>query len=146
MLMFGVEYNAHETLKVLLREEALEYNSKDHYGYSVLDLVAFFGDPETLHSLQSSPRIKTVNINDSSALDRARWRRDDNESWSLWTFIPPDKDPLLQYSAFEALWNSLAMAQQRDFEVGSEKWEGSVEEELTDDDENSELGDDDEES
>lgn len=145
-LMFGVLWNAHEALKVLLREEALECNSKDFDGYSVLDYAALGGDLETLHLLQSSQLMKTADLDDGKALGYAMWRRDNNEARSLGAVRAMDEDSLLWYSAFEALWDSIVEAQQRDLEVDSEEWERSVEEALTDDDDDeqsSELGDDD---
>ena len=57
-LMLGVCYNAHEALRLLLREEALEYDGKNTNGRSVLDYAALNGDMETIHILQYSPQMK----------------------------------------------------------------------------------------
>ena len=115
-LMVGVMYNAHESLRVLLRDEALEFDGKDSRGNCVLDYAALHGDLETLDLLQSSRHIKRLDLNGSKALDYAVWRRDDNQAWSLWVIASPDKDPRLWYSAFEALWDSIIEAQQRALE------------------------------
>ena len=148
VLMCGVIHNAHETLKLLLRSEVLEYDVKDSYGDSVLDHAALYGDMETIHLLQSAPQITTVNLENSKALDDALWRRDSNAAWSSGSIKPSDKDPVKWYSAFEALWNTVANAQQRDRQEDPEA--GFIEEELTDDEEEltadeEELTDDEEE-
>ena len=135
-LMIGVSYNSHQALKLLLREKALEYNRKDFDGFSVLEFAAIFGDLETIRMLQSSPRIQTVDLDGSRALRYAKWRRDDKEGYPLVAFRNPDKDPQLRNSAFKALWNSIAEAQQLDIEDDSET--GFIEGEETDDDEDDE--------
>ena len=133
-LMLAVAYNSHDALRLLLREEALEYDGKTENGRSVLDFAAQHGDMETIRLLESSPRMKTVDLNGGQALDSAKWRRHNNEAYSLWRGQPPDEDPQLQYFAFKALWNSIAEAQQL-----------AIEEELTDDDEE-QTGDDEEQT
>ena len=134
-LILGVMDNAHEALKVLLHEDALECSVTDSDGRSVLDFAAWHGDLETLSILRSSSRqMKKFNLDDSKALDIAVWRRDNSEVHALRWAMLPDKDPRLWYSAFEALWNSILEAQQRDLEEDPEVGEGSAREELTDDD------------
>ena len=141
-LMFGIMANAHETLRLLLRHETLDYNAKNLIGRTVLDLVALNGDLETLRILRSSGKMKSVNLLDSEALDLAVWRRENNEAHSAWVYKPLDKDPLLWYSAFEALWNSILEAQQRDLEGNPEFDNGVIGGELTDDDEDAEVWED----
>ena len=136
-LLFGVSYNVYESLSVLLRNEALEIDGKDSAGSSMLDYAACYGDLETLHLLHSSRHIKRIDLDGSIALNYAEWRRDNNEGWSLWAIKPPDKDPQLWYSAFEALWNSIVEAQQRDLEGDPVAHEWAFEEEPRDDDEDS---------
>ena len=133
VLMFGVHFNAHETLKILLRDEALEYDVKNCDGYSVLDFAALLGDVETLHLLQSAPEMTKINLDNSHALSHAQWRRDYNEAWSSRMIQPRDKDPVEWYSAFKALWDTIFDAQQRELEEDSEA--GFIEEELTNDEE-----------
>ena len=132
-LMLGVLYKSHEAVRVLLREETLEFRGKDNDGWSVLNYAALFGDMETICILQSSPKMKTVDLDGSPALFLARWRRDENETGSLWRGRVTDEDPQRQYSTFKALWNSIAEAQQRDVEEDSEA--GFIEDEQTDNDE-----------
>lgn len=136
-LMLSVTYNAHEALRVLLRDEALEFNVKDSVGESVLECAALQGDLETLDLLQASRHIKGLDSDGSKALGYAMWRRDDNQAWSLGMMKPPDNDPQLWYSTFEVLWYSIPGAQRRDLEGDPEPGEGFVEEELTDDAEDS---------
>lgn len=124
-LMIGFAYNSHDALRLLLRKEALNYDWKDKDDRSLLDYAALHGDMETLNLLQSSPRMKTFDLNGSRALVHAKWRRDDSEAHSLWRGRPRDKDPQLWYSAFKALWNSIAEVQQLDIEEDSEP--GSIE-------------------
>ena len=132
VLMDGVTYNAHETLRLLLREEALECDRKDYKGNSVLSYAAACGDLETIHLLQSAPQIKKLNLDGDWALEYAQSRRDNNEAHARWRLRPPDEDPLVWYSAFEALWNSIVEAQQQDLDGGSEV--GFIEGERMDDD------------
>ena len=134
-LMFGVTYNAHESLRVLLRDEALEFDGKDSHGDCVLYYAACYGDLKTLGLLQSSRHIKRLDLDGSEDLGYAVWRRDNNQAWSLRTVATPDKDPRFWYSAFEALWDSIVEAQRRDLEEDPEAGEGVVGEEPTDDDE-----------
>ena len=142
-LMLGVMGNAHEALKVLLHDEALECSAKKPDGRSVLDFAAWHGDLETLSILRSSSRqMKKFNLDDSKALDIAVWRRDNSEVHALRWAMLPDKDPRLWYSAFEALWNSILEAQQRDLEEDPEVGEGFAREELKDDDDDSGIWDD----
>ena len=101
--MLGVMYNAHEALKLLLREETLDYNCKDRDGNSVLDFAAIFADLETLYILQSSRKLKTVDLDVEHALGYAVQRRDHNETQSISMLKPMDKDPRAWYSAFRAL-------------------------------------------
>ena len=137
-LMFGVMYNAHDALRLLLRDQALEYDAKNMSGKSVLDYAAMFGDLETIYLLQSAPQMTTVNLDNGKALGYGIWRRDDNEAWSSWAIRPRDKDPVEQYSAFEVLWYGILDAQQRELEEDPEAEVitgemTDVEEELTDD-------------
>ncbi len=120
ILMHGVINNAHEALRLLLRDEALEYDGKDCGGNSLLVYTALYGDLETIHMLQFAPQTKKINLDGDEALDDAQWRRDYNEARALWAVQPLDEDPLAWYSAFEALWNSIAEAQQQDLDGGSE--------------------------
>ena len=132
-LMLGVRHNSHDALRLLLREEAFEYDGENIKGRSVLDYAALHGDIDTIHILQTSPRMKTVDLNGSRALNYAKWRIDDNEAHSLWSGQALDKDSQLQYSAFKAFWNSIAEAQQLDIEEDSDA--EPIEEEGTDNDE-----------
>ena len=131
-LMMAV-YNSYQVLRRLLCEEALEYDKKDIMRWSVLEHVAFWGNMETIRILQSSPRMRTLDLDGSNALSIAKWRRDDNNGRLPWARWPSYEDPQLQYSTFEALWNSIAEAQQRDIEGDSET--GSIEEGEAHDDE-----------
>ena len=132
-LMFGIWANAHEALRLLLRDETLDYNAKHSNGRTVLDLVALHGDTETSHILRSSGKMKNIDLRDSEALDLAVWRRESNKA---------QKDPLLLYSAFEALWNSILEAQQRDLEGNPAFNNGVIGGELTDEDEDAEVWED----
>ena len=118
-LMFAVAYNSHDVLRLLLREESLEYDVKNIYGQSVLDYAALCGDVETIRILHSASQMKTIDLDSSWPLSHAKWRRDKNEASSLHRGQPPDEDPQLQYSAFKALWDSIAEAQQLDIEKDS---------------------------
>ena len=102
-LMLGVMYNAHEALRLLLHEENLEYNCKDCDGNSVLDFAAIFGDLETLYILQSSRKLKTVDLDIDKALGYAVQRRDHNEAQSISMLKTMDNDPRAWYSAFRTL-------------------------------------------
>ena len=133
VLMYGVMHKSHEALRLLLRNEALKYDVKDIYGYSVLEYAAVWGDVETIRLLQSAPQMMTLNLDNSEALGHAVWRRDSNEAWSSQTIAPPDKDPIELFSAFKALWDTIADAQQRDRLEDPEA--GFIEGELTDDEE-----------
>ena len=132
-LMLGVSYNSHDALRLLLREETLEYDRTDEDGRSVLDFAALYGDMDTIRLLQCSPQMETIDLNGGRALNAAKWRRDNNEAHSLRRAQPPDKDPQLQYFAFKALWNSIAKAQQLNIEEDSDV--ESIGEEVTDNDE-----------
>ena len=132
-LMSGVFANAHEALRLLLRDETLDYNAKNSNGRTVLDIVALHGDAETMHIFQSSGRMKSINLRDSKGLDLAVWRRENDKT---------QKDPLLRYSAFEALWNSIVEAQRRDLEGYPECDKGVMGGELTDDEEDAEVWED----
>ena len=141
-LMCGILANAHETLRLLLRDETLDYNAKNSNGRTVLDLIALHGDLVTLRILRSSGKMKSINLRDSEALDLAVWRRENNEAHSVWVSRPFDKDPLLWYSAFEALWNSILEAQQHDLEGNPAFNNRVIGGELTDDDEDAEVWED----
>ena len=132
-LMSGVFANAHEALRLLLRNETLDCNAKNSNGRTVLDLVALHGDTETLHLLRSSGKMKSINLRDSEALDLAVWRRENDKT---------PKDSLLRYSAFEALWNSILEAQQRDLEGDPECNNSVIGGDLTDDDEDADVWED----
>ena len=110
-LMSSVFANAHEALRLLLRAETLDCTVKNSNGRTVLDLVAVHGDTETLHILRSSSKMKSINLRDSKAQALAVWRKENDKN---------QKDSLLWYSAFEALWNSILEAQQRDLEGSPE--------------------------
>ena len=132
-LMSGVFANAHEALKLLLHDETLDYNAKNSNGRTILDIVALHGDAETLHIFQSSGKMKSINLRDSEGLDLAVWRRENDKTQT---------DPLLRYSAFEALWNGILEVQQRDLEGNPEFDKGFIGEELRDNDEDAEVWED----
>ena len=134
-LMSGIFSNAHEALRLLLRDETLDYNAKNFNGRTILDIVALHGDPETLHILRCSGKMKNINLRDSQALQLAVWRKENHEAHSAWASRPLEKDPPLWYSAFEALWNSiLESQQQRDLDGTAECDDRVIGGELTDDD------------
>ena len=55
-----------------------------------------------------------------TALDVARWRRDDNEDWANCAVKPRDEDPEAWYEAFEELMNSIRVSQGKDVLEDSE--------------------------
>ena len=143
ILMSGILANAHEALRLLLRHETLDYNAKNSNGRNVLDVAVIHGDLETLHILRSSGKMKNINLQDSQALHLAVRRRDHSEAYSVCTCSRPlDKDPLLWYSAFEALWNSILEAQQRDLAGDPECDDRVIGGEVTDDEEDAEVWED----
>lgn len=136
-LMLGMCFNAHETLRVLLRDRALDCDSKCSEWHSVLHYAAYFRDRETFHLLQSSHQMKKVNLNGNNHFDTlrfAQWRREYKEARSHTMIQSPDKDPLEWYPAFETLWNSIVEAQRPILESEPERQEQVIEMEQTDDD------------
>ena len=142
ILMSGVLANAHEALRLLLRDETLDCHAKNHNGRTALDIVPFFGDLETLHILRSSGKMKNMNPGDSEALHSAVRRREKNEANCLWRSRPLDKDPLLCYSGFEALWHSIFEALQRDLKGKPEFDNRVIGGEVMDDEEDVEVWED----
>lgn len=135
--MLGRWFNAHETLRLSLRDKALDCDNKDSGGLSLLHYAAYFGDLETFHLLQSSHQMKKVNLNGNNFFDTLRfvqWRRDNKEVRSHLVIQSPDKDPLEWYSAFKALWDSIVEAQRPIIESEPERQEQVIEMEQTDDD------------
>lgn len=129
-LMSGVFASAHEALRLLLHNKTIDYTAKNSNGRTVLDLVALHGDTGMLHLFRSSgKKMKSINLRDSEASDLAVWRRNNDKS---------QKDPLLWYSAFEALWNDILEAQQGDPESDDRVIGG----ELTEDDEDADVWED----
>lgn len=139
----GVRFNAHECLKLLLRDETLELEKSRRY--HLLHHAALYGDLKTISLLQSSPRIKKIKLDDDVALVKAKDRRDNNEAWSYWALQPLDKDPQAWYSAFEALWNGILEAQQCVVKGDPEARKGVIEGQKTDDDDADDAEDDDDE-
>lgn len=117
-LMLGVWFNAHETLRLLLCDKALEHDGANTEGRSVLHYAALYGDLETVNLLQCSHQMKKVSLDGGTALAQAKLRRDHDRTSISCKTQPLDKDPLVWYSAFEALWNSVVEAQQRGREGG----------------------------
>ena len=141
-LMLGVWFNAHETLKLLLYDKALEYDGEDTEGRSVLHYAALYGDLETLNLLQCSHQMKKVNLDGGTALAQAKLRRDHDRTSTTCVTQPSDKDPLVWYSAFEALWNSIVKTQQRGCEGDPEASKRVIEGESADDEEDPEVWED----
>ena len=93
--MLGVRFNAHETLRLLLGDKALEYDGADTEGRSVLHYAALYGDLETVNLLQCSHQTKKVNVDGGTALAQAKLRRDHDRTPISWKTQSSDKDPLV---------------------------------------------------
>ena len=139
-LMSSVFANAHKALRLLLHNQTLDCTSKNSNSRTVLDLVALHGDPKTLQILlTSSDKLNRIDLQTSQAPHLAARRREyDGEAHSVRgnsrrPLEKKDPDPPLWYSAFEALWNSIAETQRPDLECKPECDDRVIGRELTED-------------
>ncbi len=110
--------NSAAVLKTLLNNPGLEYERKQDDGSTAIHMAAQYADVETLNILQaanlSNIDLDTVDAFGNTALDRARWRRDNNEDWTNWSVEARDEDPEAWYEAFKELVNSIRVSQGKD--------------------------------
>lgn len=118
-LLYGIMWNSHEAVGILLEQKTLEYGVKGQWERTLLHCAALHADLEMIALLQSGDlsEIDTmaVDIDGCTALDAAVWRRDCNEKWSNWTLNAPDEDPLEWFAAFEALLDGIVERQERSY-------------------------------
>ena len=120
----AITYKSSGVLKVLLNDAGLDYERKLNNGCTAIHLAAQYADVETLEILQAADLSKidigAVNVIGDTALDMARWRRDNNEDWANWTLEPRDEDPEAWYEAFEELIDSIRLSQGKEVLEDSE--------------------------
>ena len=121
---FAIVHNSSAVLKTLLDDPGLEYERKLKDGSTAIHKAALFSDLETLKILQaanlSNIDLDAVSVNGHTALDFARWRRDNNEEWANFAIEPVDEDPEAWYKAFKELINSIRVLQGNDVLEDSE--------------------------
>ena len=114
----AILFGSSAVVKTLLNNPGLDYERKSNHGFTAIHLAALYADLETLEILEaadlSNIELDAVNADGDTALDCARWRRDDNENWANWALEPRDEDPEARYEAFKELMNSILMSQGRD--------------------------------
>ena len=107
-----------DLVKILLNNPGLDYERKMEDGSTAIILAAKFSDLETLKILKaanlSNIDLDAVDADGDTALDIARWRRDDNEDWANCMIEPRDEDPEEWYEAFKELINSIRVSQGKD--------------------------------
>lgn len=105
-------------VKILLDNPELDYECSDDEESTTIHLAAQYSDIETLEILKAANLCNidpdAVDVHGDTALDYARWRRDDNEDWANWAVEPRDEDPEVWYEAFKQLMNSIRMSQGKD--------------------------------
>ena len=120
----AIMYNSSAVLKILLDDPGLEYERKLKSGSTAIIFAAEYSDLETLEILQaanlSNIDLDAVDADGLTALDFARWRRDNNEAWANCAVEPLDEDPKAWYEAFKELINSIRVLQGKDVLEDSE--------------------------
>lgn len=118
-LTYGIIYNSHEAVGIMLEQTTLEYGGKGYWGRTLLHWAASYADLDMITLLQSGElsQIDTmaVDIDGYIAVDAAVWRRDCNEKWSHWALMAPDEDPLEWFAGFEALLDGILERQERSY-------------------------------
>ena len=120
----AITYKSSAVVKVLLNNPRLDYERKPNNGSTAIHLAALYADVETLKILQaanlSNIDLDAVDADGDTALNYAKWRRDNNENWANWALEPRDEDPEAWYEAFKELMNSIMMSQGKDVLEDSE--------------------------
>lgn len=71
-LMLAVVYNSYNVLRLLLREETLKYDKKIENGRFVLNFATQYSDIKIIRLLESSSRIKIVDLNSDYVLNSTK--------------------------------------------------------------------------
>ena len=120
----AIVHNSSAALEILLDNPGLDYACTLENGRNAITLAAKYSDLETLKILQAANLtnidIDAVDSGGYTALDYARWRRDNNEKWANWVLEPRDEDPEAWYKAFKELINSIRVSQGKDVLEDSE--------------------------
>ena len=120
----AIMHKSSAVVEILLNNPGLEYGCTFLNGRTVIIQAAIFADLETLKILQAANLtnidLDVVDPDRDTALDIARWRRNDNEDWANWAIEPCDEDPEAWYEAFKELINSIRVSQGKDVLEDSE--------------------------
>ena len=112
---FAINYRSSAVVKILLNNPGIDYERKVDDKSIAIHLSALRADVETLEVLKAADLSDIdpdgVDVYGFTALDYARWRRDDNEDWARRYIEPRDEDPEAWYEAFKELVNSIRVAQ-----------------------------------
>ena len=118
-----------DVLKIMLNIPGLGYERKLGEGSTAIHLAAKYSDLEILKILKAANLgnidLDAVNADGDTALDIARFRRDNNEEWAKKAIEPRDEDPEEWYEAFKELINSTRVSQGKDI-LGDSKSEYST--------------------
>lgn len=112
LLSYAILRSSEKVLEVLLGNELLDCTKQSLGGDTIVHDAAHWADLHILSILRSAG-LKGININAEdnggyTALEYAKWRRDNYESWSDGVLYPPhDDDPLEWYKAFEGFYYSI---------------------------------------
>ena len=114
----AIIYKSSAVVGILLNDPRIDYEHKLNSGFTIIHLAAQYTDFETLKVLEATDLSKidldAVCVKGYTALNIARWRRDENEDWANRSLEPCDKDPEAWYKAFKGLMNSILMSQGKD--------------------------------
>ena len=120
----AIMYRSSAVVKILMDNPALNYELKLEDGSTAIHIAALYADVEILKIMEgadlSNVNLDAVDADGDTALDEARWRRDENEDWANGSLEPCDEDPETWYEAFKELINSILMSQGKDVLVDSE--------------------------
>ena len=117
-LDLAIIYNSPAVVKLLLNSPALNCERKLDDGSTAIHMAAQYANVGTLKILQAANLgnidLDAMDARGNTALDDARWRRDNNEDWTNWSVEPRDEDPEAWYEAFKELINSIRVSQGKD--------------------------------
>ena len=110
----AIKYDCPEALQVLLVNwvsiERVCFDDRN-----ILVRAAEFADCRTLRILSEEwpfeSSLSKLRLGRRIALDKAIWRRDNNDEWSSLTFCPPDDDPTAWFDAFVDMVEAIKVRQ-----------------------------------
>lgn len=111
LLTYAIFQSSDKALEVLLDIELLDCTEQRLGGGTIVHAAACWADLHILSILRSAG-LKGININAENeggytALESAKWRRDNNERLDVVLYSPQDDDPLELYKAFEGFYYSI---------------------------------------